>query len=91
MAARFHYDGGDVATCPHCEAFLDEGHQCKNVWQRRFRLGARIVAAMGLGASVSMFVLFSVTSTPTRPTIAVMALLGVVAGEAVRQALPRHI
>src|SRR6266498_747130 len=48
LAARFHYDGGDVATCPHCEAFLDEGHQCKNVWQRRFRLGARIVAAMGL-------------------------------------------
>jgi xanthosine utilization system XapX-like protein len=45
---------------------------------------------MGFGASVSMFVLFSVTGTPARPTIAVVALLGVVAGEAVRQALPRH-
>jgi hypothetical protein len=79
-----------MATCPRCGAFLGEGHQCRNPWRRRLRLGVSIAMAIGLGGSVSVFLLFRVTGNPTKATVAVVAILGVVAGEAVRQAIPRN-
>jgi hypothetical protein len=49
-----------------------------------------IAMAIGLGGSVSVALLFRVTGNPTKASVAVVAILGVVAGEAVRQAIPRN-
>jgi hypothetical protein len=77
-----------MATCPRCGEFLFDGHQCRNPGRRRLRLGASIVVALGLGGSVSVALLFSVVGNPTSATVAVVAILGMIAGEAVRQAIP---
>jgi uncharacterized paraquat-inducible protein A len=90
LAALFHYDDGAMATCPRCGAFLNEGHQCSHPWRRRLRLGARIAMAMAVGGFISVSLLFTVVGTTTSAAVAMAALLGVIVGEAVRQAIPRH-
>jgi len=77
-----------MATCPRCGAFLGEGHQCHHLWRRRLRLGTSVVVAMGLGSFVGMFLLFGVVDHPSSLTIAVVTILGMITGEAARQAIP---
>ena len=43
--------------------------------------------AMGLGGTITVILLFIVSDQPASGTVALVALLGVIGGEAMRQAL----